>query len=222
VSVLDKTWEWILSYGGVGVTLVDPVETILQRLSVPYLAAARAMAAEELQAILRRRAELVPVFFHPWKNNWFPDLDPSISELVPGFDRSAPFTGVGWLAQGVDEEGLIVSRESPYILPDRGHALCVRLLERTPRLSLCGGGRWSWPANASTDSETQLAALLADNDVDFTDWIIDAERRAPRRPFGIEPDVPRTGATPTRSETNSPPPRASTARPAAGCSAPVS
>jgi hypothetical protein len=177
VSVLDKTWEWrsASSWGGVGVTLVDPVETILRRLSVPYLEAARAVAVEELEAFLGHRIELVPVFFHPWKSNWLPDLDPSISELVPGFDRSAPFTGVGWLAQGVDEEGLIVSRESANILPDRGRSLCVRLLERTPRLSLCGGVRWAWPANASTDCETQLAVLLAENDVDWTDWIIDAE-----------------------------------------------
>jgi hypothetical protein len=100
VSVLDQTWEWESSHGGVGVTLVDPVETILQ----PYLDAARAVAAEEFEASLGRRADLVPCFFHMWKNNWLPDLDPSISEMVPGFDRSGPFAGVGWLAQGVHEE----------------------------------------------------------------------------------------------------------------------
>jgi len=161
VSVLDKTWQWESSYHGVGVILMDPVDTILLRLSVPYLDAARAVAAEEFEAFLGHRAELVPVFFHPWKNNWLPDLDPSISEMVPGFDRLAPFTGVGWLAQGVHEVGLIDSWESANILPERGRSLCVRLLERAPRLRLCGGGRWSWPANASTDSETQLTALLA-------------------------------------------------------------
>ena len=41
VSVLDTTWSSRSTWGDVGVILVDPVETILQRLSVLYLDEAR-------------------------------------------------------------------------------------------------------------------------------------------------------------------------------------
>lgn len=178
VSVLDKTWYWKHTMGGVGIIIVDPVDTILERLSVRYLDTARAVGAAEIESFVGRPVELSPAFFHPYQGNWFPDLDPEISDLVPEFDRSAPFAGVGWVLHGVDEQGLIHEDASRTELPERGRALCRRLPGREPRLCLCGGGRWA-NATTSTDSEYQLGALLAYSADDFANWVPDTTQPAP-------------------------------------------
>jgi hypothetical protein len=123
---------------------------------------------------------MVPAFFHPYKGNWFPDEDPTISELTPEFDRSAPFTGVGWTVLDLDETGLLHEDARLDVLPERGRALCRRLLGCRPRLCLGGGGRWARASVSSTDSEHQLAALLADSDVDWTAWIVNTAPSEPQ------------------------------------------
>lgn len=152
--------------------VVDDVDTILQRLSVAYLDEAAAVATAQLEDFFGRPVELAPVFFHPAKNNWLPDLDPTIHEHVPYYDRWGPFGGLGWLAQDIDETALLHGDE-PHLVPDSGRSLCLKLLRATPKLSLCGRGRWS-TANGITDTETQLAAFLADNEHDWTSWILDS------------------------------------------------
>jgi hypothetical protein len=185
MSVIDASWSWAHSYGGVGVILTDPVETILVHLSVDYLDEARAVGAVELEAALGRRVELEPVTFHAADNNWFPDLDPETRELLPDFDRWSPLGGVGWLAKGVHEAELLARTD---MLPERSRALCGALIRGEPSLSLCGGGRYGratpvaavpgpvgseqQPAvPAPAGSEQQLAALLHDTDVDGSSWV---------------------------------------------------
>lgn len=153
--------------------LADPVDTILRRLSVAYLDEAASVAKAELEGFLGQTVDLEPVFFHPAKNNWFPDLGPTISDQVLYYDRWGPFGGVGWLAHGVEETALLHS-DDPEILPKKGRTLCLRLLDSTPRLSLGGGGRWSSGTTAPMDSETQLAAFLADNETFPTAWNLES------------------------------------------------
>jgi hypothetical protein len=173
MSVIDASWSWAHTYGGVGVILTDPVETILLHLSVDYLDKARAVAAVELEAALGRGVELEPVTFHAADNNWFPDLDSETRKLLPGFDRWSPLGGVGWLAKDVHEAELLARAD---MLPERSRALCVALIRGEPSLSLCGGGRYgrATPVPAvpgPAGSEQQLAALLHDTDVDGSSWV---------------------------------------------------
>jgi hypothetical protein len=164
---------------------------------------------------------LVPAFFHPCKGNWFPDEDPTIDELVPAFDRSAPLTGIGWTVLGLDETGLFHEDERLDVLPERGRALCRSLLDCRPRLCLGGGGRWARATVTSTDSEHHLAALLADNDVDWTAWLVNT---APSEPPTALWDQARAAANrgdavhlrETLARRT-----AATAQPAAGCSIPA-
>jgi hypothetical protein len=173
MSVIDASWSWAHTYGGVGVILTDSVETILLNLSIDYLDTARAIAAAELEATLGRPVELDPVTFHAADNNWFPDLDPETRELLPGFDRWSPVGGVGWLAKGVHEAELLTRAD---MLPERSRPLCLTLIQGEPSLSLCGGGRYgrATPVPAvpgPVGSEQQLAALLHDTDADGSSWV---------------------------------------------------
>jgi hypothetical protein len=183
MSVIDASWSWAHTYGGVGVILTDSVETILLHLSVDYLDTARHAAAVELEASLGRRVQLEPVTFHAADNNWFPDLDPETRELLPDFDRWSPLGGVGWLAKGVHEAELLARAN---VLPERSRELCLALIEGEPSLSLCGGGRYgrATPVPAvpgPVGSEQQLAALLHDTDADGSSWVpVPAAGEAPR------------------------------------------
>jgi hypothetical protein len=185
--VIDASWSWAHTYGGVGVILTDPVETILLHLSVEYLDAARSHASAEFEAALDRPVTLEPVTFHAADNNWFPDLDPETRELLSDFDRWSPFGGVGWLANGVHEAELLTRGEA---LPARGRSLCLALIQSEPSLSLCGGGRFgrasAVPAvPGPVGSEHQLASLLHDTDADGSNWVpvgSPAEAPAPADP----------------------------------------
>lgn len=183
VSLLDKAWHWRHTMGGVGIIIVDPVHTILERLSVRYLDSARAVGAAQVEPVLGHPVELSPAFFHPYKGNWFPDLDPQMSGLIPEFDRAAPFVGVGWVVHGVDEGDLLHEGATRADLPERGRELCRRLLDGEPRLCLCGGGRWAAATTTSTGSEFHLAALLAFNEENWPDRI--PEPRPPGPPTAL-------------------------------------
>src|SRR5262245_3547346 len=137
--------------GGAGIIVVDPIDTILERVSVRYLDAAQAAGAAEIESFLGRSVELAPAFFHPYNGNFFPDLDPQISELVPEFTRWAPFVGLGWIVHGLGEAVLLHEDATRSELPERGRELCRRLLSCEPRLCLCGGGRWAGPTISSTE-----------------------------------------------------------------------
>jgi hypothetical protein len=173
MSVIDASWTWAHTYGGVGAILTDSTETVLQHLSVDYLERARARAAESFEETLGRPVELEPVEFHSADNNWFPDINPETRELLPDFDRWAPFAGVGWLANGVHEAELLTRGEA---LPDRGRSLCLALIRGDPSMSLCGGGRFGRPTPVPAvpgppGASHQLAALLHDTDADGSNWV---------------------------------------------------
>lgn len=139
MSAIDARWTWRHDWNGVGVILADSTETILRRLSAAYLEEARSAALVVLRDVSGAPVELAPVWFDGAKNNWFPDLDPRTSHLLPSFDRWEPFGGCGWLARGVEESALLDRGET---LPPQGFEACRRLIEATPSLALCGGGRW--------------------------------------------------------------------------------
>jgi hypothetical protein len=192
MSVIDASWNWAPTYGGVGAILTDSTEIILRHLSVEYLDRARAQAADAFEETLDREVELEPVTFYSADNNWFPDINAETRELLPDYDRWSPFSGVGWLARGVHEAELLTRGEA---LPERGRSLCLALIRGEPSLALCGGGRFARPTPVPAvpgppDASHQLAALLHDTDADGSSWVpVGSRSNQPPGPAASEPST---------------------------------
>jgi hypothetical protein len=170
-SALDEVWRWDHSFEGAGVALADPTETILRELSVAYLDAGTARGVAAFEPLLGRRPELVPVGFHPYKGNWFAGMDPALDPYRQPDDPDGPFVGTGWLVEGFDGEmfDVAVDREGAAVLSPAGRELCVSLLDGSPSLMLCGGGRWARARRTRMDSADHLVCLL-DSRGDAATW----------------------------------------------------
>jgi hypothetical protein len=176
MSLFDQEWSWTSERKGFGVVLNDPMDVILQRLSVPYLDEAKSRAMTVLTTALEREVDLVAGYFHPAKENWFPDVDPALEPFGPFVDRDGPFGGFGWVDRALDDRDFVL--RWPALLP-AARNICVELIEGSPSLALCGGGVCARSVPLTTDSEAHLSALLASSYIDRSDW-------SPTRPLGPE------------------------------------